>query len=533
MVGRPGWRPLLPPLLLRRLFRLLGVVGLLAGASVPGVSADETGGRVRVATERLEVVLALDGARPVTWRSCRPSCLRADAGSGTSIRFTGAGDTPQPRLVLHGPDGPIDPGRLRFTADQTEDGAASRVTLRTDLPVAGVRLEESFALSRDGYETALTVRLLGPGAVAFAATARPVLEVAPGPDLLPAPAAGFAALLERVGRVTVAGGAVHAVAEPSGPGATLRPGEWAGVRGRFWAMLARPDGAGAAVEPRPGPGVALVAPASTGPAPTEWRYTIYAGPVEREALGRVDPELERLLLSGLWWWLRALALGLLWLLREWTAWLGHPGVAVIALAVSVKMLLLPLAAFAERLQERVNATQARLQPGLDAINAAHRGEERTRRTLALYRELGVHPLYTLQSLAGFLIQIPVFIAVFDMLAEDVDLSRVPFLWIRDLSRPDAVAALPACVPFFGCELNLLPFLMSGVSLATLLRFRSPVLTPTLVRRQRRNLAGMTLLFFLLFYTFPAGMVLYWTSTNAFQLLSQEVTRRWRARPARS
>ncbi|HET8530455.1 MAG TPA: membrane protein insertase YidC, partial [Methylomirabilota bacterium] len=196
-------------------------------------------------------------------------------------------------------------------------------------------------------------------------------------------------------------------------------------------------------------------------------------------------------------------------------------------AVSVKVLLLPLAALAERLQEQVNATQASLQPGLDAINAAHRGEERTRRTLALYREQGVHPLYALKSLLGFLIQIPVFIAVFDMLAEDVDLYRVPFLWIRDLSRPDAVAALPACVPFFGCELNLLPFLMSGVSLATLLRFRSPVLTPALVRRQRRNLAGMTLLFFLLFYTFPAGMVLYWTSTNAFQLLSQEATRWWR------
>ena len=523
MIGRRGRRPLLLPLLL--------VIGLLAGAPGPGASADEAGGRVRVATERLEVVLALDGARPVTWRSCRPSCLRADAASGTSIRFTGDGDTPQPRLILHRPGGPIDLGQLRFTADPTGEGPVSRVTLRTALPVDGVRLEESFALSRDGYETALTVRLVGPGAAAFAETARPALEVASGRELLPAPAAGFAAMLERVGRVTVAGGAVHAVAEPPGPGVTLRAGEWAGVRGRFWAMLARSDEAGAAVEPRPGPGVALVAPSASGPTPTEWRYTIYAGPVERQALRRADPELERLLLSGLWWWLRALALGLLRLLHGWTALLGNPGVAVIALAVSVKVLLLPLAAVAERLQERVNATQARLQPGLDAINAAHRGEERTRRTLALYRELGVHPLYTLQSLAGFLIQIPVFIAVFDMLAEDIDLYRVPFLWIHDLARPDAVAALPACVPFFGCELNLLPFLMSGVSLATLLRFRSPVLTPALVRRQRRNLAGMTLLFFLLFYTFPAGMVLYWTSTNAFQLLSQEAARWWRARLA--
>jgi len=500
---------------------------LLAAAPAPGIAADDAGGRVRVAALRLEIVLALDGARPVTWRACRPSCLRADAESGTSIRFTGEGHAPQPRLVLHGPGGPIDLDRLRFTVDRAGDGPAPRVTLRADLPVDGVRLEESFAVSAAGYETTLTVRLVGPGAAAFAATARPALEVAPGRDLSPPPAAGFAAMLERVGRVTVAGGAVHALPDQPGAGVALRAGEWAGVRGRFWAMLARPDGAAAAVEPRPGPGVALVAVLAPAPAPTEWRYTIYAGPVERPPLGRVDPELERLLLSGLWGWLRALALGLLALLRALTAWIGQPGVAIIALAVSVKLLLLPLAAVAERLQERVNATHARLQPGLDAINAAHRGEERTRRTLALYRELGVHPLYTLQSLAGFLIQIPVFIAVFDMLAEDIDLYRAPFLWIPDLSRPDALAALPACVPFFGCALNLLPFLMSGVSLATLLRFRSPVLTPVLVRRQRRNLAVMTGLFFLLFYTFPAGMVLYWTSTNAFQLLSQEMRRRTR------
>src|SRR4029077_1822768 len=95
---------------------------------------------------------------------------------------------------------------------------------------------------------------------------------------------------------------------------------------------------------------------------------------------------------------------------------------------------------------------------------------------------------------------------------------------RDLSRPDALAGLPVCVPFFGCDLNLLPFLMSGVSLATLLRFRSSVLTPPLVRRQRRNLMAITALFFLLFYTFPAGMVLYWTSTHYFQLLSQQLGR---------
>jgi YidC/Oxa1 family membrane protein insertase len=306
---------------------------------------------------------------------------------------------------------------------------------------------------------------------------------------------------------------------------SLRAGGWAGVRSRFWAILLRPDGA-AALAPRSGAGIALVSDASDA---LSWRYTFYSGPLERRTLARADPPLEPMLFSGLWSWLRALSLALLSLLGGLTAIVGDPGVAIIALAVSVKILLLPLTAVAERLQEQVNTTQARLQPGIDAINAAHRGEERARRTVALYREQGVHPLYTLKSLFGFLIQIPVFIAVFDMLAEDFDLYRVSFLWIQDLSRPDALLRLPGCLPFFGCHLNLLPFLMSSASLAALLGFRSAVLTPSLVRRQRRNLMGMTLLFFLLFYTFPAGMVLYWTSTNSVQLVIQEVGRLRRSR----
>src|SRR5262245_37523846 len=66
---------------------------------------------------------------------------------------------------------------------------------------------------------------------------------------------------------------------------------------------------------------------------------------------------------------------------------------------------------------------------------------------------------TTKSLVGFLIQLPVFLAAFDMLAEDFDLHRVSFLWIRDLSRPDMLLRFPFCIPFFGCDVNALPFLI--------------------------------------------------------------------------
>ncbi|MGH7354877.1 MAG: YidC/Oxa1 family membrane protein insertase [Candidatus Rokuibacteriota bacterium] len=435
---------------------------------------------VRVTTSRLDLVIADDGAEPVVWRA------RTDR---TSISFAGDGDPPPVRLSLHGPGRPFDLARLRFAlVDLTESARARTATFEADAPGGSVRVVKSFDVGKDSHAVVMTVRLRGPGAAALMAGRRFDVDVVPGRGLTPAPAAGFAEMLDRVGPVSVAGSDGR---------------EWRGFRSRFWAIVVR---------------------GADEPEPLTWCYTFYSGPIDDRDLTRVDPALEQLLFSGLWFWLRWLSFALLFLLRGLTGVLGHPGVAIIALAVSVKILLLPLTLVAARLQEQVNATQARLQSSIDAIKAAYRGEARARRTMALYRAEGVHPLYTLKSLLGVLIQLPVLVAVFDLLAEDVDLYRVSFLWIRDLSRPDELLRLPACVPFFGCDLNLLPFLMSGVSLAALLRFRSRVLTPPLVRRQRRNLSAMTLLFFLLFYTFPAGMVLYWTSTNAVQLVGQELGR---------
>jgi len=497
---------------------VIGLVWLaaLAGASSPVFAEALDADRLRLTTERLDLVFALEGANPISWRACHPSCA-AGNGRAVSISFAGAQDPPQARLRLPGLGTAIDLDRLRFTAETSETAKARVVTFQADLPVDGVRLVKSFAISREGYDVTLTVELRSANAAPLPAGQRLELELVAGRTLFPPSSPGFAGMLEHVQRVIAGPHGVRVVGDRKEEARPLGAADWAGIRDRFWVIALRPDGS-ASMEPRPGESLTVAMAEER----LSWRFRIYSGPVELTSLRAEDPELGRLFLSGLWWWLRAVSLGLFHLLRALTMVIGHAGVAIIALAGAVKLFLLPLTMVAGRLQDQVNATQARLQPGLDAINAAHRGEERTRRTLALYREAGVHPLYTLKSLVGFLIQVPIFIAVFDMLAEDFDLLGVPFLWIRDLSQPDHLARLPVCVPFFGCHLNLLPFLMSGISIAASLRHHSTVLPPALARKQRRNLTAMALAFFLLFYTFPACMVLYWTSTNGVQLLSQEI-----------
>ena len=175
--------------------------------------------------------------------------------------------------------------------------------------------------------------------------------------------------------------------------------------------------------------------------------------------------------------------------------------------------MLPLSRIADRLQQEVNATEARLAPELSRLKKEFKGEQQAEGILALYQREKVHPLYSLKSMLGVAVVIPVFIGAFDMLAENIHLLDTGFLWMRDLSSPDALAQLPFTLPFFGSRLNLLPFLMTGLSVVASLLHHPLALNAELRARQVRNMVLLALAFFVLFYTFPAGMVLYWTTNN--------------------
>jgi membrane protein insertase Oxa1/YidC/SpoIIIJ len=112
--------------------------------------------------------------------------------------------------------------------------------------------------------------------------------------------------------------------------------------------------------------------------------------------------------------------------------------------------------------------------------------------------------------------------LFSLHAEAV--RGVSFLWIRDLSYPDSIAILPFVLPLLGAGVNLLPILMTLISVAASLTQPAGSMTPNLITRQRRNLLLMATGFFLLFYPFPASMVLYWTTSNTLQLVEQTIRR---------
>jgi YidC/Oxa1 family membrane protein insertase len=412
-------------------------------------------------------------------------------------------------------------GRLRW--DVPEDAAATRtlgdleydaqsegdvVTLRAREAFRGVRLVQRYVLSADGDTLDATMQV-PPGA-------RLLLES--GTPLVPEPLPGFAGMYDGVEVVRISAGGQEAVRG----GTAVAVGEWVGVRDRFWAFLLRPATGVTGDVSAIGPDRPRLALQPGSDAPLHLR--VYAGPVEPHRLGAVDTVLDGMLFPELWSWLRFLAFGLRRLVDGWHGLVGSWGVAIVLLSLSVKVLMWPLTSMAERWQRQVNRLRSRLEPELASIRREHRGEEAHRRTLEVYRRHGASPLYPVRSALGVLVQIPVFIAAFDMLGEHFGLYGASFLWIDDLSSPDRFARLPLALPLVGGSLNLLPFLMTGLTLLAARVQEEPTLSPVLRAGQRRHLYGMAAAFFVVLYGFPAGMVLYWTSNNFWHLVKVAAAR---------
>jgi YidC/Oxa1 family membrane protein insertase len=404
---------------------------------------------------------------------------------------------------------------MEYAVVEADVGDGLRRTLVARQLVDGRRFVHHYYLSDDG-----SLRADGTLRMDIDVPAGAALELFSEPGFIPEPLPGFGAAYGSVRPVFVDADGQHGF-EAGDDGVvewTLAVADWFGVRNRFWTALLRSMGSPVTIgletqEPNL-PRLVARPPADA----SRMTLELYTGPIEIASLRGADPVLQGMLFASLWDWLRLLCFGLLWVLSIMQGLVGNVGMAIILLSVCVKLLMSPLTFIAERWQDTVNKTQALLQPQIDAIKKQYKGEEAHNRVLEVYKAHDVNPMYPVRSLFGFLIQIPVFIAAFDMLGENFVLHQAGFLWIEDLAKPDRWLALPLTLPFFGGYLNLLPVLMTGVTLLTSWIQTDLSLTPELLHRQRQRLYLMAGAFFLLFYTFPAGMVLYWTTNNVLHLV---------------
>jgi len=233
-----------------------------------------------------------------------------------------------------------------------------------------------------------------------------------------------------------------------------------------------------------------VAPGETG----EVSARAYVGPKIIERLENVAPNLDRTVDFG---WLFFIALPLFIVMDWFFGLVGNWGVAVILLTVLVKAVFFKLSATSYRSMARMRA----VAPQLTRLKELY-GDDRQRMSqemMALYKKEKINPL---GGCLPILVQMPVFISLYWVLFESVQLRHAPFmLWINDLSVMD---------PYF-----ILPLLM-GASMMLQMSLNPTPPDPM----QAKIMKMMPIVFTIFFLWFPAGLVLYWLTNNVLSISQQ-------------
>jgi len=241
-------------------------------------------------------------------------------------------------------------------------------------------------------------------------------------------------------------------------------------------------------------------------------FALYLGPNRYQELRRYGARLEKAVNLG-WKWLQPLSELVLRLMNWLYRFIPNYGWVIVIISILSKLIFYPLTAKGTRAMRQMQESQARLKPKLDALKKKF-GDDPKRyneEMMKLYREEGVNPLAGMAGCLPMLIQMPVFLALYQVLYNMVDLRRAPWmLWINDLSQPDALFTLPVSLPLLGSNFNLLPLIMAAV---TVWQMR---LTPKSgAGGQMAAMNSLMPIMMLLFlYNMPSGLVVYWTINTA-------------------
>jgi YidC/Oxa1 family membrane protein insertase len=245
------------------------------------------------------------------------------------------------------------------------------------------------------------------------------------------------------------------------------------------------------------------------------RAQLYTGPKDINRLEAVGHGLRKAVDLG---WFTFIALPMLQALRFLHHFTGNYGVAIIILTVLIKLLFYPLT---KKSFESMRAMQ-KLQPEMQKLRERlkDKPDEMNRETMELYRRHKVNPL---GGCLPMVLQIPVFVGLYNALLNAVELRHAPFIgWITDLSAPDRLGSIQ--LPFVTHPGVPVLTVVMGVSMLVQQWMTPSVGDPA----QQRMMMIMPVVFTFMFINFPAGLTLYWLVNNLLTIGQQYAMTRTRS-----
>ena len=185
------------------------------------------------------------------------------------------------------------------------------------------------------------------------------------------------------------------------------------------------------------------------------------------------------------------------------------GIAIILVTVLIKIVFWPLTQKSFKSMKQMQL----LQPELAVLKKQYKDNPKKlqQETMALYKKNKVNPL---GGCFPMILQIPIFFALFTMLRSSIELRGADFLWIKDLTMPDQCFTIPG-MPF---DINILPLIMGATM------FWQQKMS-TVDPNQQKMMAFMPLIFTVMFYGLPSGLVLYWLTNNVLTIAQQYMIKR--------
>ena len=187
--------------------------------------------------------------------------------------------------------------------------------------------------------------------------------------------------------------------------------------------------------------------------------------------------------------------------------IGNVGLSIIFLSLAVNFLVLPLYKRADELQNEERDIQAKMAPWIKHIKTTFTGDERFFMLQEYYRINHYKPVYALKSSVSVLLQIPFFIAAYNLLSGMTGLQGMKFGFISDLGKEDAMFTIGSF------PVNVLPILMTVINVVS-----GIIYTKGHPLKEKIQVYGLAAVFLVLLYRSPAGLVFYWLLNNVFSLV---------------
>jgi len=223
-------------------------------------------------------------------------------------------------------------------------------------------------------------------------------------------------------------------------------------------------------------------------------YRIYLGPMDENHLKVLGVEAEKLVDFGIF---TIVAKPLLWFLRLTNKVTGNFGIDIIILSILIKIIFLPLTQISMKSMKEMQ----KVQPEMNRLKEQYKNDKARlqQEIMLLYKRRKINPM---SGCLPMLIQIPVFIALYNALQNGIEMRHAHFfLWITDLSAKDPIYITP---------------LIMGATMVIQQKMTPTAADPT----QAKMFLLMPVMFTFLFLNFPSGLVLYWLVNNVLSIAHQ-------------